>query len=219
MAKKRKVDQKSARQQHLSPSRHNIAKQSAAVLALGLGLTAVGPAEASIIHTTVNQTINNGDTVDFLNVFGGNQFTAALYATFAQVYAAATNPYPSYSYVMINPTSLPDWMAAKLPKGTSIPTPTYRHYGYLVNGALGEWKDGQPGYVGLLFSDGTDAFYGWAQISVKTDLTSLKLIDYAYETEASTPIEAGAVPLPGSLALMATGAAGLLAYRRMKRAA
>lgn len=216
MAKKKRVNQKSARQQHLVPSRHNIAKQSAAVLALGLGLAAVGPVEASIVHTTVNQTINSGETLDFLNVFGGNQFTLSLVPGYAQV---GYSPTSNVSYVMLNPTYYPSWFAAKLPSGTSIPTGYYQKYGYLVAGTSGGWTDGLPGYVGLTFSDGTDAFYGWAQVSVATDLASLKLIDFAYETEANTPIEAGAVPLPGSLALMATGAAGLLAYRRMKRAA
>lgn len=217
MAKKPRIDKRSASRQRLAPSRHNIAKQSAAVLALGLGLAAGGQAEASIVYTYANQTINNGDpNLDFLNVFGGDQFTLSLVPGYAQV---GYSPTSNVSYVMLNPAYYPSWFAAKLPAGTSIPTANYQQYGYLVAGTSGGWTDGLPGYVGLTFSDGTDAFYGWAQVSVKTDLTSLTLINFAYETEANTPIEAGAVPLPGSLVMLASGCAGLLAYRRMKRAA
>jgi hypothetical protein len=227
MAKKPRESQKFARRQRLAPSRHTIAKQSAAVLALGLGLAAGGQAEASIVYTPVGTTIHDGESLDFLMFNGANQFRTYLGTSldFASAYGIAGVTPLNYRYMVVKPSppaSAPDF-ADRLISGTQISWPDfptlYRDNAYLVNtGSSGYWL-GQTGYLGLIFSDGTDYFNGWAQLSVASDLSSLTLIKYAYESDANVPIKAGAVPLPGSLTLLATGAAGLLAYRRMKRAA
>lgn len=223
MAKKQRVDQKIAGRQRLAPSRHNIAKQSAAVLALGLGLAAVGPAEASIVYTYVNNTITNA-TLDFLNYGTAVEFTA-YHGT--PTYTLAQVAYNPYSIpISTGAVAISAGGATKLSFGNTIDSSRtwYAGGGILAYGGspAGYWL-GTSGYLGLRFDDVTSGVhYGWAQLSVPEDLSSLTLIDYAYETVRNTQILAGAgtpVPLPGSLALLATGCAGLLAYRRMKRAA
>jgi hypothetical protein len=218
-----------AGQHRLAPPRHTIAKQSAAVLALGLGLAAGVPAEATVVYTaipTADQTITNGN-LDFLETsvsffqFSAYHFNNSSYA-FASVNAKNYG-----GYMVHNPGS---YYAALLKFGTPINASSYfdwngrlayTYYGYPSGG---DWL-GKKGYLGLQFQDADAAtHYGWAKLEVPGDLSSLILYGFAYETDIDTPILAGAgdpspVPLPSSLALLASGAAGLLAYRRMKRAA
>lgn len=74
----------------------------------------------------------------------------------------------------------------------------------------------QSGFIGFRFqneANGNQIHYGWAQI-VTTSTTSRTLVAYAYEDVAGGTITVGAVPTPGSLALLAVGAAGLVGRRR-----
>jgi hypothetical protein len=64
----------------------------------------------------------------------------------------------------------------------------------------------------------TNTHYGWVKLSVDVDLTNITVHSYAYETVADQNIPAGNIPEAGSLALLAAGAAGVLAMRK-KRAA
>jgi hypothetical protein len=73
--------------------------------------------------------------------------------------------------------------------------------------------------VGIRFqneANGNAVHYGWMRISLGATLTdpSRAIVEYAYEDQAGVGIPAGAIPAPGSVALLALGAAGLAGRRR-----
>jgi hypothetical protein len=75
------------------------------------------------------------------------------------------------------------------------------------------------GYAGVVFEiPGGSPHFGYLDLAMAADRSSLTLYGGAYESQANTPIRAGAVPEPASLALLTGGAAGLAAWRRRNRA-
>jgi len=89
----------------------------------------------------------------------------------------------------------------------------------------------QRGFIGLRFSfdGGVNRHYGWADITVNPDF-SITLHGFAFESCANESIHVGStsggatccaapIPEPHSAALVALGAAGLLAYRRRRKTA
>ena len=85
------------------------------------------------------------------------------------------------------------------------------------------WGPATTGFLGLEFMIGTDLHFGWANITVNPD-ASVTLNALGHESvpnaAAHAELPARGVPDQGSsLALLATGAAGLLAFRRYQRKA
>ncbi|MHB0961250.1 MAG: PEP-CTERM sorting domain-containing protein [Pirellulaceae bacterium] len=76
------------------------------------------------------------------------------------------------------------------------------------------------GYIGFSFDAGGGTQYGWLQVSMDTGApkNAFTVVDYAY-AGIGERILAGqtVVPEPGSLGLLATGAIGLLLWRRKRR--
>ena len=64
----------------------------------------------------------------------------------------------------------------------------------------------------------TNTHFGWVKRSVDIGLTNITVHEFAYETTPDTLINAGAIPEAGGLALLAAGAAGVLAMRKRRAA-
>jgi hypothetical protein len=87
------------------------------------------------------------------------------------------------------------------------------------------WVSNGIGYMGLKFTVGGKSYFGWAKMSVTTSSKGgldATLYEVGVDTVAGQDINAGqtsAVPEPGTLSLLALGAAGLFALRKRKLSA
>jgi hypothetical protein len=86
-------------------------------------------------------------------------------------------------------------------------------YYYTPYGGFGTVGGTVRGFLGLKFmaSDGTH--YGWIDLETGQDF-GIAFYGAAYNTTPDAPIMAGEIPEPGTLAMLAFGAAALLARRR-----
>jgi hypothetical protein len=86
---------------------------------------------------------------------------------------------------------------------------------------LGDWNPGNRGFLGLSLTVGSDTFFGWADVTLNNlggpNNDGFTLHSYAYENVAGTSIEAGAIPEPSTIALLVTGALGVLALKRRQK--
>ncbi len=196
----------------------SIGKGSAVALALGLGLAVGAPAEAGIIYTPLNQTISN-DWLGFLNYQGSPQFGLYHYGSafygYAWVYGAGSSHKAAVnSYGNATVLAKGQRINGNLTWGNSY-YGTYLGGNYSYN-KYGDWP-GKTGYLGLSFDPGDGTHYAWAKLTMPEDAGYLTIDGYAYETQIDTPIDAGQTPLPSSLVLLASGALGLLGFRRLQR--
>jgi hypothetical protein len=94
--------------------------------------------------------------------------------------------------------------------------------------ALKGFADGVTGYSGFVFRISGRSHYGWVEwthtLATGPGGGLLHVHNWAFEDTPGTPIhiadtgDTGVVPEPGSLALLAAGAGGLLAWRRRRSA-
>jgi hypothetical protein len=80
---------------------------------------------------------------------------------------------------------------------------------------------GTTGYAGVRFNIGGQAHFAWLRIAVSANGDTVTVIDWAYQDQPNTPVNAGALAAPephaaalGGLGLLALGAKGVLHRRR-----
>ena len=104
-------------------------------------------------------------------------------------------------------------------EGVIIPSGTpWNDYGTIFEPGLGsQLPEGQATYLGVQFPlvEGGDMHYGWIGV-VYQNTVELDAFAWGYETDPGVPIAAG-IPEPGTLALLAFGAAAVAATRRRLR--
>jgi hypothetical protein len=101
---------------------------------------------------------------------------------------------------------------------------------YSGGSSFGSFNAGVPGYVGFAVDQGAgNVNYGWLKLEFSFDAQThvgiLEALGYGYETTAGKAIGAGdtgptPTPEPGTMALsiLAAGAAGVVALRRLRQA-
>jgi hypothetical protein len=96
-----------------------------------------------------------------------------------------------------------------------------------IQGPVGNWNLNDSGFLGLRFMIGADTHYGWAKIQIDgAGLITLNALGYESNPNTAVHVEdpsnppSNGVPDSGnSLALLAIGAAGLVAFRGRQRKA
>ena len=174
-----------------------------------------GNPDVSLFHkTSISTADNQVDGVALVFATGGVAGDPALGAAFTLPFAAGTVIDASATYKVGNYLAF-----------NSSGTPRSGNLGYWANGGAdpSTWPGPNQafrGYVGFEFNGGdAAAHFAWMDLATNAydplDLTSydITVYGYGYETTPNTGIAAG-VPEPASLALVALGAAGLLAFKR-----
>lgn len=90
---------------------------------------------------------------------------------------------------------------------------------YGGNNPNAEFNDVEGAFIGLAFPINATTHYGWVRVDVDNAAGTFNIVDWAYEDQPGVGITTPAVPEPGTLGLLAAGAAGLAALRRRRSAA
>jgi hypothetical protein len=187
-------------------------------------------ADAAIVHSgAVNLNVASTTNGLYLNVVTG-QINEPGNTGGASVPGWDINPYSSGAMNMFNNSNTPGGtyivgggtglapanMPAGSPVGAAGPfgggvIPTTGTFPFNLNSS--------NNLVGFRFvneANGNQVHYGWFRVSLAGTTTAQPraVVEYAYEDVAGAAIPAGAIPAPGSLALLALGAAGLMGRRR-----
>jgi hypothetical protein len=218
--------------------KHLSSYASAALVGIGV-LSGAQVADAQIVTTTDGGlTIVGNGTISF---FAGAGFAAD---SGPELTLVSSNGPSSHSYgrragvVNLHPLNSNNpsifgggYFAANLAKGAAIGSRAgsfvgsgNERIGFCAATAFRTEDEGNffgepPGYLGFSFTDphnSAQTDYGWAEISESSHQNTLTLVNAAYN-ESGGPIMAGEVPEPGSLALLASGAGCLAAWRLRSR--
>jgi hypothetical protein len=107
------------------------------------------------------------------------------------------------------------WLTAAESTGGSALLSASRNGGLGPPLTAGYFTGLESAYIGIEFYDNEQLYFGWIRAGAPySGINGGWIYDYAYETAPDTPIAAGAVPEPSTLALLAAGAATLFFRRK-----
>lgn len=190
-------------------------------LAFGVGLAVPSAVQAALVITDVNHEVDgynvywldvDNDSVNDFQVQAGADFGSLKSKTFT-VFSASKTILGSYA---IDRFSQGDVIDSADFLGFDFHS-SGAAYDDRVNPTLFDWNTvGAHGYAGFRLQDGPNTHYGWIELT----RGSLSIGQIGFQT---TPGEGALIPNgapePASLLLIATGAVGIAAMRRRRRAA
>jgi hypothetical protein len=144
----------------------------------------------------------------------GEGFTDSLGATNNRIAGTAMGSYFYAQNVAFGTT-----IDSTLPSLSSLAAPAVGSLAYGIASSCPNCEFSAPttGFVGVRFDSGGDMMYGWVRVHVDDgSLNTLTVMDYAYN-DAGGSIQAGQVPEPGCLGLLALGGVGLVSWRRRRK--
>ena len=171
-------------------------------VAAGAVLAVATNADAVLIKTAINETAYegepvridlNGDSEDDFEVYIGSFGIRTLDG--GLIAAASTATFP-----LVHPFY----------QSNSVQAPVGGMFAFVNNAALSVTG---PFYAGLQLGSN----FGFVGLSVHHAAMAVNVMTLGYQTTAGGAAHVESIPEPGTLALLATGAAGLMALRRRQR--
>ncbi len=207
---------------------------SAGALALAAGAVSlsVSPASAAIITGGATASVSLSGTgtvtmtIDIDGSFGSDFYFKAYGGGNHKAYVSGvgTNLIAGVYTATYSKT-----VAERFSYSSSISAAQFATTGTLLKEGWSSTGAGQfpqvRGFIGVKFDRGGNTHYGWVDVFASSSSINAYAIVYkwAYETVPDAPIGAGhlpaATPEPASLALLAMGAGGLMAWRRRRKKA
>lgn len=194
-------------------------------VASGTAFAMATTASAAIIYTEANLDASYGSENIDMDNFGNDEFriahTASGAGTNFNAFAGIYDLLAGASWIN---QSGPDG-AARLSYGENISyyaPGTDQWWGtdnntlFIFSNGMGYGAFPGPGYIGVRFEIDISTHYGWIHIETDGAGDWLNISGWAYNDVDGASIKAGqqVIPIPSSLALLATGAAGLATLRR-----
>ena len=203
---------------------------SAAALGVVSLMSTQGSAQAQIVYSGIQNlpvhpsAVNGGLYFDFENPANWAQGTTPRTDPNTLVPGWDANPYAAGGSLYVNTNTkvvVSGANAANLIAGTLIgPSSTFNGPNGAGVGFYGAVAvpAGTTGFVGFSFDPqsvaGAQTWYGWFRVSPASSGDGT-IVDWAYDNTGAA-INAGVVPEPSSIALLALGTAGVLALRRRR---
>ena len=232
-----KLNKKNQTQKYKKNAFNSLEKRLLAYsVAAGAAISGIESAEATIIYKNLGDIVVSGGTYSLeINDDGQIDFrvlhSSGIYSSYNVQFAGASNFAP-----VNNGFAGKGFVISKLDLGEVID----ENYvdGFIKRGNFGSLysSNGQQiptgnflgadkDYFAFRFSDKNNlVFNGWGRVSMPMDGSSITFHDVAYNDVAGASIMAGeteaglgtAVPEPGTLGMLALGAAGVCAWRKRK---
>ena len=197
-------------------------------LAAGSIIIGVQAATGQVIHVDINpdMVLTNGMSYN-VDISGDTKFTirqlkysvswssAALTNQTISAYFAGS----SYTTSGVLALNLNDNINAQTLWGQFTSSSNWNLASYDISSSSGGGNFlGTTGkYIGMKFDSSGNTLYGWIQVDVNSDASRVTITGYGYNDTPDGQINAGQIPEPVGLGLLACGAAGLLALRNKQQ--